>query len=147
MLERGVLPDLLPPDFSRASRFSMSFGRGVRQIELAISVDNKAMLNWRVAAAPAQWLPKLDSIALDCLDPNEVAARRWLRLAPRYLGRLAQGVHLLCCDEETAQRFLQQVRERMQRSEIGVPVEIRFSSRNECEEHIFSPPGDTENSR
>ncbi len=50
-----------------------------------------ALVTWSVASDQAQWLPRLDAIALDCLDADEWAARRWLRLAPRYLGRLAQA--------------------------------------------------------
>ncbi|MGA2086570.1 MAG: hypothetical protein ABSG60_13750 [Terracidiphilus sp.] len=140
MLERGVLPDLLPPDFSGASRFSMSFGRGVRQIELAAPEDSQTLLAWHVSAAPAQWLPKLDSIALDCLDPNEVAARRWLRLAPRYLGRLTQGVRLLRCDRESAACFIEQVRKRVDHGEIPVPVELRLNRGSQSELYSFAPP-------
>jgi hypothetical protein len=144
MLERGVLPDLLPPGFSGASRFSMSFGRGVRQIELVAPEDSQTLLTWHVAAAPAQWLPKLDAIALDCLCPDSSpaawAVRRWLRLAPRYLGRLAQGVRLLRCGESFAANFLERVREQVERAEIGVPVEIRLSGRGESVLHSFTPP-------
>ncbi|MGP8174498.1 MAG: hypothetical protein ACLP7O_08115 [Terracidiphilus sp.] len=137
MEERGVLPDLLPPDFSRASRFSISFGRDVRQIELAISDNSKARLNWSVAAAPAHWLPKLDAIALNCLGPEEWSARRWLRLAPRYLGRLAQGVRVLYCAPEAAREFVTRVRAGVRCGEIGVEVQI---SLNNNEEIVLSGP-------
>jgi hypothetical protein len=148
MLERGVLPDLLPPGFSGTSRFSTFFGPGVRQIELVAPEDSQTLLTWHVAAAPAIWLPKLDAIALDCLSPDSSpaasAARRWLRLAPRYLGRLAQGVRLLRCGESFAANFLERVREQVERAEIGVPVEIRLSGRGECEEYWLSPPRGSE---
>jgi len=137
MLERGVLPDLLPPGFSRASRFSMSFGRGVRQIELAAPEDNQTLLTWDVAAAPAQWLPKLDSIALGCLDPSDGAARRWLRLAPRYLGRLAQGIRVLYCEREASREFVARVQAGVRCGEIGVEVRI---SLNNNEEIVLSRP-------
>ncbi|MGA3264428.1 MAG: hypothetical protein ABSC47_10345 [Terracidiphilus sp.] len=147
MLERGVLPDLLRPGAASMPERAPFLSQGARQIELSSPKKNPALLAWRVAAAPAQWLPKLDDLAMNCLQDEDGAARRWLRLAPRYLGRLAQGVRLLRCDEETAQRVLQQVRQQVEQGEIGVPVEIRFSSRGECEEHRFSPLGDAENSR
>ena len=137
MLERGVLPDLLPPDNSQASRFSMSFGRDARQIEIVVPKDSQTLLAWHVAAAPAQWLPKLDSIALDCMDPNEVAARRWLRLAPRYLGRLAQGVRVLYCEREAAREFVARVQAGVRCGEIGVEVRI---SLNNNEEIFLSRP-------
>jgi urocanate hydratase len=106
MLERGVLPDLLAP---------------------ADADESQSLLTWSVATAPAFWLPKLDAIALDCLSPGDGAARRWLRLAPRYLGRLAQGIRLLRCDEQTALRFRARVREAVDGGEIPVPVEVQFS--------------------
>jgi hypothetical protein len=69
-----------------------------------------------------------------------LAARRWLRLAPRYLGRLAQGARLLRCNEETAQRFLAQARESVERAVIGVPVEMLLIRQGQPEQHRISPP-------
>jgi hypothetical protein len=110
MLERGVIPDLLPPAV------------------LAAAACGPSILTWRVAAAPALWLPKLDTIALDCLhelpDQESAAARRWLRLAPRYLGRLAQGFRVLRCEPDLAKLFLARASEAVQREEIPVEVEI-----------------------
>ena len=153
MLERGVLPNLLPPGFSGASRFSMSFGRGVRQIELAAPEDSQTLLAWHVAAAPAQWLPKLDSIALDCLDGNKGApgldsetwdfARRWLRLAPRYLGRLAQGVRVLYCEREAAREFVARVQAGVRCGEIGVEVRIGLNNNEEIFQSRPSPSDDS----
>ncbi len=76
---------------------------------------------------------------MNCLREEEWAARRWLRLAPRYLGRLAGGVRLLRCDKEAAQSFLQQVRQQVERGVIGVSVEIRLSNSAHTEQHLFSP--------
>jgi hypothetical protein len=140
MLERGVLPDLLRPGAAAAPERAPFLNQGARQIQLSKLEKNPALLRWRVAAAPAQWLPKLDDLAMNCLREEDGAARRWLRLAPRYLGRPAQGVRLLRCDEETAQSFLQQVRQQVEREEIGVPVEIRLSNPAHTEQHLFSPP-------
>ena len=146
MLERGVLPDLLRPteELSPQSPFVLL---GARQIPPPTPVKNPVLLTWRVAAAPAQWLPKLDAIALDCLRPDArpaaPAARRWLRLAPRYLGRLAQGVRLLRCNREFAAAFTEEVRNRVERGEISVPVEIQLSSQGRCDRHSFLPRGDS----
>jgi urocanate hydratase len=117
MLERGVLPDLLPP------------------IEIPDVENGQVLISWRVAAAPAQWLPKLDRIALDCLNelpnPESAAVRRWLRLAPRYLGRLAQGLRLLHCEPGVAKRFVARAGEAVQRGEIAVEVEITLNAGEE----------------
>lgn len=136
MLERGVLPDLLRPG-ATAQQF---FGQGVRRIQLSSAEVPPALLLWSVSAVPAQWLPALDEIALDCLAPDELSARRWLRLAPRYLGRLAQNARLLRCDDPTAQKFLEQVGDQVEHGEIGVPVEVRMTSLTRNEHHLFSPP-------
>jgi hypothetical protein len=110
MRERGVLPDLAWP------------------VEPADADDGQSLLIWRVASSPAIWLPKLDAVATDCLQPEDGAARRWLRLAPRYLGRMAQGVRVLRCNEESAQRFQEQVRVRVESGEIGVAVAVQSVS-------------------
>jgi Urocanase Rossmann-like domain len=112
MQERGVLPDILQP------------------IEHGPETTEQVLLTWRVAVAPAQWLPKLDVIALDCVgkfgDANIGAARRWLRLAPRYLGRLGQGVRVLRCDANAANEFMARVKVAVDCGEIGVEAEARL---------------------
>jgi hypothetical protein len=147
MLERGVLPDLLRPseELSPQSPFVL---QGARPIPAPTPMKDSILLTWRVAAAPALWLPKLDAIALDCLrlesSPAASAGRRWLRLAPRYLGRLAQGVRLLRCNREFAADFIEEVRDRVERGEIGVPVEIQVSDRGVWDRHSFLSRGDSE---
>lgn len=117
MLERGVIPDLLPP------------------AGLYVTACERSILSWRVAAAPAQWLPKLDAIALNCLNelpnPDSATARRWLRVAPRYLGRMAQGLRLLHCEPDVAKRFVARAGEAVQRGEIAVEVEIALDTGEE----------------
>jgi urocanate hydratase len=129
MRERGVVPDLLRTDLSFKEENACA---------TALS-KSAAVVAWWVAAAPAQWLPRLDTIALGCLEANAGASRRWLRLSPRYLGRLAQGLRLLHCDREFAARFTEQVRQRIERGEILVAVEIRSNCAGEHDEHRFVP--------
>jgi len=111
MQERGVVPDIRQP------------------IELAAKAEGTVLLAWSVTAAPAQWLPKLDVVALDCLEKigsSKIgAARRWLRLAPRYLGRLGQGVRVLRCEADVANEFKSRVREAVDHGEISVAVDFR----------------------
>jgi response regulator of citrate/malate metabolism len=139
MLERGVAPDLLRP--------------GAED-----SLEGQTLLCWRVASSPSIWLPKLDAIAFDCLEENFGApepalslpkgldsetwdsARRWLRLAPRYLGRMAQGVRVLRCSESAAANFLERMREEVESGEIGVRVELRLSCEGQSEQYSFAPP-------
>jgi hypothetical protein len=51
----------------------------------------------------------MDALAAASLPAEAAAAHRWLRLAPRYTGRLAQGVRLLRCPQSAAQALLDQV--------------------------------------
>jgi urocanate hydratase len=122
MLERGVLPDLARPH------------------AVIAPPKGQALLMWSVASAPAIWLPKLDAMAADCLQSDDGTARRWLRLAPRYLGRLAQGVRLLRCDEGAAANFLERVREEVERGGIGIAVEVMRIRKGQPEHYSFAPP-------
>jgi hypothetical protein len=137
MLERGLLPDLLAP--ATLSGCSAFLSQGAYPVEPSEVDESQVLLVWSVAAAPALWLPKLDALAHDCLQPQDWPARRWLRLAPRYLGRLAQGVRVLRCDQSAAAEFLKRVREVLVQGEIGVPVEIRWSQGSRSELHRLSP--------
>jgi hypothetical protein len=144
MVERGVLPNLLRPDALDAPRYEVFLEVGARQIEPVAAKPVQTVLMWSVADAPARWLPKLDAIALDCLslesNPAASAARRWLRLAPRYLGRMTQGVRLLRCPKHAALQFRDRVRKQVARGEIAVPVEVRLSGQGESRLHRFCPP-------
>jgi urocanate hydratase len=144
LLVRGVLPDLLPPRSAPAPEFAAFLSQGARPVAAIHSDANQALVAWSVADSPAQWLPKIDAIALNCLStdpcPTAASARRWLRLAPRYLGRIAEGLRLLRCDESTAARFRNQVLEQMERGEISVVVEIQMISEDQLQISPFSPP-------
>jgi Urocanase Rossmann-like domain len=115
MQERGVVPDILRAD---------ALLRGESQN--AISSAKSVILTWTVDAAPAQWLPRLDAIALDCFDDDAWRRRRWLRLSPRYLGRLAQGLRMMRCAPALAEAFVEKARLAVKRGAIGTTVEIRL---------------------
>jgi hypothetical protein len=94
------------------------------------------LLSWRVATAPSQWLPKLDAIALDCLsaspDHASRAAYRWLRVAPRYLGRLAQGIRVLRCELNIAKEIVARIQGAVDHGEIATEVHINLTSNQEA---------------
>lgn len=137
MLERGVLPDLLAP---LSSSGSPAFGKGVKRIEPKAAANGQVLVTWTVAAAPAQWLPKLDAIALDCLNKTDGAGHRWLRLAPRYLGRMAQGLRVLQFEPDVAREFVKRVQIAVECGEIK--VEVRIAWNRDEEVFVFQPrPG------
>jgi hypothetical protein len=144
LLERGVLPDLLLPRSAHAPEFAAFLSQGARPV-VAIHPDaNQVLLAWSVANAPAQWLPKLDALAVDCLSPDPspatASARRWLRLAPRYLGRRSQGLRLLRCDDRAANHFIDRLREKVEGAEIGVAVDLTLNHNGQLEKFSFAPP-------
>jgi hypothetical protein len=136
MHERGLAPDLVAGEWW--SEKSGSKARTVRPIPVA---DDQALVSWSVAAAPAQWLPKLDAMALDCLEDDAWVERRWVRLAPRFLGRMARAIRALRCEPEVAEKFVRRAELATFRGEIGVPVEIEVTRKGVSERRRFSPAG------
>lgn len=133
MLARGVLPDLTrdaSTDFARnvipTAQLDGALPLSAAALSECDAETAPAILTWSVASAPAQWLPKLDAIALASLDADDWIARRWLRLSPRYLGRLTQGIHAVTCSRRAASSFIQRVQRQVDSGVIGVPVEIRW---------------------
>lgn len=144
LMERGVLPDLMPPRAAPAPEFAVFLSQGARPVVAIQPNANETLLTWSVADAPAQWMPKLDALALDCLSSDsssaDAAAFRWIRLAPRYLGRMAKGVRLLRFAENAAAKFRKQVEEQVERGELPVAVEIQALSGDRFEISKFAPP-------
>jgi hypothetical protein len=157
MEELGVWPDLLPPGALNADRLESFLDHGAQKINPVAASENQTVLTWTVDRVPALWLPKLDAIALDCLDsyqgaqgsadPYAWAQRRWLTHAPGYLGRLARGSRLWRCPTPVARMFLTRVQEQMEARLIEAAVEIGLSSCGEVENHQLSKPPDRHRSK
>ena len=126
MTERGIVPDLHRPSSPMAAM--------PNQPDPA---DDTGLVAWSVSTAPARWLPRLDEFALECLDHDAVAARRWIRQGPRYLGGLGRQFRLVSASREFGSRFVERVRERSAAGEIGVSGQIQLSFRGECDGFNF----------
>jgi hypothetical protein len=135
MGERGVAPDLIAGDLGE--KFSARAGRVAPQA----ASGSEATVRWSVASEPARWLPALDGWALDCLDADAWAERRWLRLAPRFVGRMARGTRVLRCEPAAAEMFLKRVELADLRCELGAAVEIEIERKGLRERRRFSPAG------
>ncbi len=150
MHDRGLLPDLIASGLPGASVSSISFANGAHTIKLVSEEASQALLTWQVAGSPATSMPVLDAIVLDCLgrDParNSSAGARWLRLSPRYLGRLAQGFRILHCDPDIAKEFVARAQRAVTHREIS--VQVRFDYRHNDEDFIphLIPPAVPEGS-
>ena len=126
MSERGVKPDFLHPGDALAGSLS----------------DDTALVSWSVSRAPARWMPKLDRFALECAAELPELTQRWLRMSPRYLGRMAQSFHLVLAERTFAVRFM----EGAMRLEDGtIPMKLQHSYRGGCEE-FNAPNWDEKNS-
>ena len=114
MLERGVLPDLLPPGSWSEVKTGLSEAatqalcdQGAQPIgaqhvnaQDVPKQDNcgsesarGVYATWAVDRDAAQWLPRIDARLSQILPDEDVLRHRWLKLAPRYLGRVAQKQH------------------------------------------------------
>lgn len=111
MRARGVLPDLLGPAVlgSAISDIVLTLWPHAPRIASAPLAAEEVLAAWSVASAPAVWLPRMDALAAESLPAEATSAHRWLRLAPRYTGRLAQGVRLLRCSPSVAESISRQV--------------------------------------
>jgi hypothetical protein len=138
MNERGVEPDLLRRDIPIAPLQEALVHHEGDHDETDLT-GIPALVIWRVDSAHRKGFAVLDAIALECLDAEDWRARRWLRLVPRYLGRLAQDLRLLSTHREFAARFSEQVAASVDRGEIAFPCEILSYVRGLEDRHCFEP--------
>jgi len=131
MVERGVQPDLIRNIRVAGDRdLGEVFGGKPGAVARLAPIEGESRLSWGVEQAPAQWLPRLDALAIECFTGDEGTAaqiaRRWIRLAPRYLGRLARNVRVLRCPTAVAEAIAERMRAGAETGEIAVPVRIEF---------------------
>lgn len=112
MMERGVLPDLLAEQ--AASDASNSFlADGARRIGAALSTPGTRLCIWSTPPEFAQTPAAFEAALLAHIPVEDEAARRWVHLSPRYLGRAARGLRSLPCNERTEQLLT---------ALVGVPI-------------------------
>jgi hypothetical protein len=109
--------------------------QGARRVATDVANEGTVFVAWQVTGAPARWLPHIDAIALECLRVDDLGSRRWLRLAPRYMGRLSQGMRVLACDRESAERLVDAFRNEVDHGNIPVPVEVLVRGPDAQPEH------------
>jgi hypothetical protein len=131
MVERGVLPDLARDIGVTGGLDSTASSSGSTALVAPLGpAQSECLLTWSVDATPAQWLPKLDAMAMECLalDDSRSAqvGRRWLRQAPRYMGRITRNVRVLRCSTTTAETIAERMRAGVKAGEIPVTVRIEI---------------------
>ncbi len=138
MAGRGVAPDLLRLDVPIAPHHEALRFHESEETEFDLG-KIPAVVTWRVESALPKDLAKLDEIALACLDADDWKSRRWLRLSPRYLGRMARGLRLLDCNREFAACFIDRVRQSVEGGEIAFAFEILSYFRGVRDEFRHAP--------
>ncbi len=138
MAERGVQPDLAYAGLRDAMRDGTRPGHGWRPIRCGDPDPALTFVAWQVAQAPARWMVRLDDLAGDCLA-SDWTTRRWIRLAPRFSGREAQGQRALYCDAQAAQRIAERFTEAVRNGDIGAEVTVRLIAQGEMQAFRLSP--------
>lgn len=109
MLDRGVLPDLLPPLLRSAPappEFTRFIAQGAKKIEGPLVRSDRKLLIWPIPAEFAQRPAEFDEFVTAHLPVDDLETRRWLRQSPRYLGPQSRRLRSLTCDEETASKLI-----------------------------------------
>ena len=109
MLQRGVLPDLLAPHLPGTPDLDTFVAQGARRVAEAPLPPGLHFLTLPIPSAWTHRTAAIDTLMLDCLPPDDHLNRRWLRLAPRYLGADARRLRSLACNEDTAARIVELV--------------------------------------
>lgn len=119
MVERGVQPEIVVGD---APGVETLVTRGARRLGWASGEG--AAVTWGVAREPLRWLPVVDRIAAEALEPASTTAarRRWLEAGPRYLGRELARQRYLRMSEAEVEAFMAAVRREVESG--GIPVAV-----------------------
>lgn len=139
MLERGALPDFLPETDGRWRGAALRHGEVhiVRPEPLGAS---HAWLVWGVQEAPAQWMPRLDALATEIVSGEPIAVR-WLRHAPRYVGRQARGLRVLRCLPHSASGIVDQFEAAARSGTGGSGLWLTLRVGEESSQYAWGPSG------
>ncbi len=123
-VERGVQPDLLAVS-EESTAIDTLIQRGAIPFGQESGLVAKSEeITWTAESSAALWLPKVDALAAQVL-PSGDERSRWLKLAPRYLGRTMAGQHYLRMTTEEAEHFGRLVAEAMASGSIGTKITIQ----------------------
>ena len=123
-VERGFQPDLLA--FAEISApIETLIQRGAILLDPKPEPQAQAdEVTWTAESASALWLPKVDALAAQAL-PGGDERSRWLKLAPRYLGRVMAAQHYLQMTTGEVEQFTKLVADAMALGVIGTRITIQ----------------------
>ena len=116
LLERGVLPNLLPPESSQnPAAFAAFIAQGARPLPHLSThpspqpgLDRQphlALCIWPIPTAYANRPADFEAILLAHLPPDQKAAQRWLHLSGRYLEPAARRYRSMPLDQQTQEKL------------------------------------------
>jgi len=112
MLERGVRPDLLPPQPKSKSpepAFAAFIEQGAYQFSPPQFEPASKLLIWQIPEEFSQRPAGFDAWLQEHVPQGDLRTQRWLRLSPRYLGPQARRLRSLTCDEETESKLIRKI--------------------------------------
>jgi len=129
---RGVQPDVMALSDEESSIAPHAIAKLVeRGAALLPQAENNAAqgVYWCVPEYPVLWLPKVDTVAAEVIGGE--MRRRWLRLAPRYLGRRSQSIRYIDMTEPESASFAAAIRLAQRDGRVETDVVIRRGEREE----------------
>jgi enoyl-CoA hydratase/carnithine racemase len=104
MLERGVLPDLLPAD--PASEDEAFLAQGAQRLT---APPDSTLAVFQIPLPLMPRTAEIDALLREALNAGDEAGRRWLRMATRYLPAQMRRVRALALDAEARMRLEEQL--------------------------------------
>lgn len=114
MVARGVQPEILTFPVQEM------MARGTRVLAKE-NGNGMIPIKWEVGREPLRWLPVLDEMAIASLRVADMRVR-WLRAAPRYLGRGFAGKRYLQMTNAEMDKFTTAIRKAV--TTEAIPVEV-----------------------
>jgi len=105
MLERGVLPDMVPPHSAFEPVTAKFLAQGTRLIVTSPRDTVTRLHIWVAPPEYAQNLAAFEALLAGEVSDSDHLNRRWLRLSPRYLAPAARRLRSIACDESQAEKL------------------------------------------
>jgi urocanate hydratase len=123
IVDRGVQPDVL--GFSNESLEAATLLERGSVVLSGVVLPEGSLLDatWEAETAAALWLPKVDALAAEALPAGDARAR-WLKFAPRYLGRSLAARRYLRMTRSELETFRELLDSAMAAGEIGARITI-----------------------
>ncbi len=123
-VERGLQPDLLALGDMDSADLRTLMERGAVVMKNVATTTVHGGVTWTAESAGALWLPKADLVAAESI-PTRDERLRWLKQAPRYLGRTMSKSHYLRMSDEEAEDFQARLTEAVASGAIGTAITIQ----------------------